>query len=684
MNPKKLLEPASIAIIGASPETLWTRNILFGLRRGGYRGEVWCVNPGRATVLGFPCFAAIDALPGSPDLAVVLLSSNRVPDTLRELARRGCGAAYVLAAGFEDADKLRALRALVNELGILLLGPNCNGFIRPDAGLHVWTGPIPRPYQAGSLAIVAQSSAVIASTITSAWDRALGFSAMIGTGNEANFTLTDALEYLADNADTRAILCYLEQFGDFRRFAKAVLRCRQNDKAVIVVATGRSQSSRQVTLSHTGAITAGPEIAKAALEALGVIQARDMDEALDAASLFVQLPRRAWRPIRNVGIVTISGGYGALAADTLADEGLALPALPPEVIEVLPEIVPKLNPMDLTATVYGWADGYPRIYDAFVKSDTFDAVIVLFGAWEGLERFNAPVAAWAYRVAKPVLLGGNEVMALSSTTRQLLELDPIPVIQGIRRIARALAAMNRHMSVPPRLTAEWGADAGRSWSGPQPAPFPDLAPALLEYQVKTVPWVEIGEGSGPASLPIEGPYVLKLESAELPHKSEHNAVRVNVSSAELAAVARQLRELARQLGLRKSKVIAQQMVAGRALELLIGAVVDPTVGPVLTVGLGGVTAELLNQRVHALCPLSAEQARELVAQLGIGPLFAGYRNQEAYDPNLFQLIADVSRWVYDHRGQLRELDLNPVLVRPGAGSTTIVDALAGFTPGGAS
>ena len=172
---KRMLEPECIAVIGATPDNMWTRNLLGGLEREGYRGRLYTINRGRGKVLGYPCYPKVAELPEAPDLAMILVSAKYVFDTLRELAEKGCAAAYVLAAGYEEHDKLEELRKVANDLGILILGPNCNGYVRPDSGLHCWGGPIPRPYKAGSLAFIAQSSAVAVSAANSCWDRNLGF-----------------------------------------------------------------------------------------------------------------------------------------------------------------------------------------------------------------------------------------------------------------------------------------------------------------------------------------------------------------------------------------------------------------------------------------------------------------------------------------------------------------------------
>ena len=256
--------PKVVAVIGASPDTLWSRQLLDGMRSHGFQGRVYVVNPSRSSVLGFQSFKSVADLPEKPDIAAVLLGAKHVPGMLEQVAATGCKAAYVLAAGFEKPDQLAALRAHAEKLGLILIGPNCNGFINAGAGLHLWTGPINRPYRHGTVALLGQSSGVLGALCCLTWDRGLGISFQISTGNQVNFALTDALNFLATNADTRVVVTYVEQFGDYPHFVEAVQKCRANNTPVIVVAVGRSEAGRGAALGHTGAITTTGAVTRAA------------------------------------------------------------------------------------------------------------------------------------------------------------------------------------------------------------------------------------------------------------------------------------------------------------------------------------------------------------------------------------------------------------------------------------
>jgi len=234
--------------------------------------------------------------------------------------------------------------------------------------------------------------------------------------------------------------------------------------------------------------------------------------------------------------------------------------------------------------------------------------------------------------------------------------------------------MQQYHRLQYRLADEWFSTPCKTWQGPDTATFPDLANELNDAGITTVDWWNLSKGEKPGA----GELAVKLESPQLLHKSDEQAVLLGVESSSADSSAKQLETIANNLDLLNYKIIAQQMVDDSKLELLVGALVDSSVGPVLTVGLGGVTAELQKQVTHALCPFDIEVARGLIAELRIMPLFEGYRGQPPLDDSLFQLLVNVSQWVYDHRDRLKELDLNPVFVRSTGNPALVGDALAIF------
>ncbi len=677
--------PKAVAVIGASPDTLWSRQLLDGMRGHGFQGRVYVVNPSRSSVLGYQSFKSVADLPEKPDIAAVLLGAKHVPAMLEQVAATGCKAAYVLAAGFEKPDQLAALREHAKKLGLVIIGPNCNGFINAGAGLHLWTGPINRPYRHGTVALLGQSSGVLGALCCLTWDRGLGISFQISTGNQVNFALTDALNFLATNADTRVVVTYVEQFGDYPHFVEAVQKCRANNTPVIVVAVGRSEAGRGAALGHTGAITTTGAVTRAAIEAAGAIPADTLDEALDRASVFAVTPPRAWRPVRTAGLISISGGWSALMGDYFADESIATPPLPESVTRLLPSWVENVtfnNPFDITAQIYGFAEVYYQMADEMIKHDGYDAVSIMFGNWDGGERFFAPVATWQGRIQKPIIASCIETSALKDSYREWLDSDPMPNVQGGQALARGFAAMRDYFDKPGYLPQGWCTDKPKRWKGPVVATFPDMAKPLSAYGLNCAAHATLLDHTGKAGKTKPTfPAVLKLESPQLPHKTEYGAVKVGIADDKACAAAvKALTAIASKQKLKHWSIIAQPMLdLSNSLELLAGIVHDHVAGPVLTLGAGGVLAELFDKHAHALCPITPAQAEVMIDRIGVRKILNGYRGKPALDvASLVSTLVGLSQFAYDHRGDLKELDLNPIIVPPAGTPTTLIDALARF------
>ena len=665
----RLLAPRSIAVVGASADHRLTRNLYRRLADSRLRGHVWAVNPKRTAVYEWPCVAALSDLPETPDLTVLMVGTNRVQPVLKELAEVGGRAAYVLADGFETAEKSTWLRDLCQDTGMRILGPNCNGFIDVNGNLPVWTGPTIRPYTKGHIAVIAQSSGIVAATVNSAWDRGLGLSWLISTGNEVDFKASDAVTHVAADEMTRAIICYVEEFRDYAAFAGAVGVARSEGVPTIIIPAGRSTSGRRATLSHTGSMTPGPAVTSAAIEAMGALEAHGLDEALDKASLFAQLAPRAVVDVKRVGVIAVSGGYATLTVDALEDAGLEVPQLPEDLAPHFPSDVTAQNPVDLTPHVYEWPDRYQELVKSFVDAPTFDAVVTVWGAWEGLERWFGPVWDHARLSKKPVILGGVEEMALSDGMRAVFDRQPLPFVQGSKRLARALAALHEFSDRRQRITDDWSVRTGDgSAHGMRDTPI------LKALAAAGVP---VAREFDPADPELVFPVVLKLDASELAHKTEIGGVIPGVEGpTELANAVRLLTDRAHQAGLDSWRIIAQEQIAAD-FELLAGVVVDPRVGPVLTLSPGGVLAELSAATVHALCPLDSDTALALVDRLGIARLASGYRGKRSADLQaLADVVVSLSQLAYRWRDDLLELDVNPIMLSPGG--AVAVDAWVRF------
>ncbi len=372
--------PRSVAVVGASEDPAkWGGSVLHNLRDGGYGGAVHPVNGRGGTVLGLQAYAALADVPATPELAIVAVGGPRAVEVVEECGRLGVRAAVVIAAGFAEAgeqgkDLQRGLAAAAEAGGVTLVGPNCMGVLSTAASLNAVGFVSLRPAR-GGLSVVSQSGNIGTQTLMAAERRGIGVQKFVSSGNQATTDANDFLEYLAGDAATDAVFLYLESVGDGRRFFD-LARAATPRKPVIVLRGGMSSGGRRAAGSHTGALAGSAEVFAAAVRQAGAVAVDDPDEALDVACVLSSLPRP---PGPRVAVVTLGGGWGVLAADALAAEGLQLAELPPAVLEAIGSLLPPFwshgNPIDLVASVAG---GVPeRVVELVAEADGVDSVLTL-------------------------------------------------------------------------------------------------------------------------------------------------------------------------------------------------------------------------------------------------------------------------------------------------------------------
>jgi acyl-CoA synthetase (NDP forming) len=372
--------PRSVAVIGASEDpTKWGGSVLRNLLDGGFGGALYPLNGRGGSVLGLPAYAALADLPETPDLAIVALGGVHAAQVVADAGRLGIRAAIVIAAGFGEAGRegealQQRLAAEAADGGLTMVGPNCMGVLCTSARLAAIGFVTLRP-DAGPLSVISQSGNIGTQLLMSAERRGVGVEKFVSSGNQAATDANDFLEYLADDPATGVVIMYLEGAGDGRRLFD-LARTTTPRKPVIVLRGGLSAEGRRAASSHTGALAGSAEVFAAAARQARVITAADPDEALDVAAVLAYLPRPAGP---RVAVVTLGGGWGVLAADALAAQGLRLAELPPDVLAAVGEYLPPFwshgNPVDLVATV---AHGVPeRVIELVAGSAAVDVVLTL-------------------------------------------------------------------------------------------------------------------------------------------------------------------------------------------------------------------------------------------------------------------------------------------------------------------
>jgi acetate---CoA ligase (ADP-forming) len=684
---RRVLEPASIAVVGASRRRGTVGGeLLHNVLASGFPGPVYPVNPSARTIQGVPAFRSIAAIPGRLDLAVVAVPATAVADVARECAEHGVGALVVVSAGFgevggEGAARQAELLGICRAAGMRLVGPNCLGVLNSAARLDATFAPGVPP--AGHVGFLSQSGALGLSIMERSADLGLGLSQFVSAGNKADLSGNDFLEYWAQDPGTEVVLLYLESFGNPRRFARAARRVSRS-KPVVAVKSGRSRAGARAASSHTGALVASSDVTVDALfQQAGVIRTDTLAELFDTASLLSRqpLPRG-----RRVAILTNAGGPGIMCADACEAEGLDLPGLPTgardELAAFLPAEASLRNPVDMIASA--GARDYERALDVLTRSGAYDAVIAIF------------IRPLATRTA-------DVVRALEGASRRVAsELPVLAVMMSGLESAVGDGALPRFRFPEEAVRALAHAVRYRAWRDRPDDLAPDLHGVRREDAARLLGtaaaggdrWLDAAEtaelfghyglplaasraaatpqDAGQAAAALGGPVVLKAVAPRLVHKTDAGAVVLGLEGEEaVAAAARDMGERLTAAGHAPVTFLVQTL-APAGVEMLVGVASDPHFGPVVACGAGGVTAELERDVEVRLPPVTAHEATQMVGSLRCAPLLEGYRGAPRADrAALEDVVVRVAALAQTH-AEILELDCNPVIVAPDG--ACIVDA----------
>jgi acetyltransferase len=670
-------EARAVAVIGASANVSKVGgSVLANLRAGGFPGRLVAINTARPIVQGLPAVPSILDVTEPIDLAVIAVPAPAVLDTLKQCVTKGVPAAVVISAGFREAgEEGRAreaeLRAWLRQAPLRLIGPNCLGWIRPGRRLNLTFAPgMPA---AGTLGFFSHSGALGTAILDWSREHRLGFSLLASLGNQADVDETDLLGALADDADTRVILGYLEGVADGRAFF-AALSAAAARKPCVLMKAGRSLEGARAVSSHTGALAGSDRAFDAAVRQAGALRVTTLEEMFDVARALVagRTP-----PGRRVILLTNGGGLGILATDAAHDAALAVTPLPEptraRLSAVLPPHAATANPVDLIG------DATPSRYG--------DALHALAGESASLVVMLAPQAATdAAGVARAVLgatrdwpapvLGVFAGGARVHPGITVLEDAGVPCYPFPERAVRALAhtvALAEHRRRPAAAPAR-SVDRARlsaAVAGARAAGTLGIlegAPLLEAYGIDVVP-VRLARTPAEAAevaRALGTPVAIKIVSPDITHKTDVGGVALDLAAAGVeAASGSMLARVGRaRPGARLDGILVQAMAGGSVAELLLGMVRDPQFGPLVMVGFGGIFVELLGDIATRLAPVDPAEARAMLGELRMAPALGGFRGRPAADLDaLAETVSRFSRLVSDVPGLL-ELEINPLLATP--------------------
>jgi acyl-CoA synthetase (NDP forming) len=683
-----LLNPASVALIGVSndPGKASGRPLAF-LRRSGFAGTVYPINPNRPRVQGERAWSAVSALPEVPEHAFVMTPTDFVADVVRECIAAGVGAVTVLADGFTEngpagTARTRQLRQLLSGSATRLVGPSSLGVVNLRNGMVLTANAVfgePDPL-VGDILVVSQSGSMIGALVSRGKALGIGFASLVSVGSEIDLSVADIAAATLDDPGIRGYALFLESISDapgLRRFAAAAAAA---GRPVIAYKLGRSSAGAELARSHTGALAGEEEVSAAFLSDCGIARVHTLDALMEATVLARQVRPATLRRVPRVGVVTSTGGGAAMVVDQLGVLGIDVTQ---PTAETFAQLAARGAPahtariVDLTLNGARYEVMRPAL-DTLTQAREHDLLVVVLGSSARLEPETAvrpivEVAGNGLPVAVFLAPHAPEAAALLTTA-------DIPVFRTPESCADAIAAIFSRRFRDLALTVR-GHQAGR---GPVPARRPSAGQAGDEnsaYQVLDAIGVPraatvVLNGDEVTGLPFDYPVAAKVLSAQIPHKTDVGGVVLGIEDAAgLRAAAAAIRaSVARHRpDLAPPPILVEPMETGQA-EVLVGYRVDRQAGPIVLVAAGGELTEMFTDRSLRLAPVDLATARDMIGEVRSLRRLAGYRGRPPGDSEaLAQAIANLSNLAFDSR--VVELEINPLLVRGIGQGVIAVDAL---------
>jgi acetate---CoA ligase (ADP-forming) len=675
-----LFDARGIAVLGATEgNSRAGGRALQVLKMVDYNGPIYPVNPSHAVIQDLKAYKSVADVPDPVELAVISLSAERVPDAIRECARRGLRGAVVFADGFSDRPDVESdLRAALNEAralsGLRMIGPNTIGMRAMTSNVFAtFAGDIELGTKVGSVAFISQSGGL--GTYfgkTSLERRGVGMRYLIDTGNEIDVTAADCVDHVARDPAVNCIGLMIEGSKDGRGLARAAERAVALGKHVVFFKSGRSSEGLAQAASHTGALAGRAELFDAEMRAIGAHVVQDESEMIDSIVLCAHGKVPAGR---GLGVVTSSGGFGVLSVDAAIAHGLTAPepTIPPTEEQKAELSSTKFaNPFDTSSSISAGPKGPETALDWMISQPGIDAVVMFhfYSAYkpDRQERMFSLMAGAAKRTKKPVFVCG---VAPPEFEKRLLNAGVI-CFEESARLARALSlvaprpqASDRPVSTAadtPHQGTVSGAAARKAMAHLQNLPHVETTIVRDADDVRTRQ-KQLGKR-----------IILKVESDQHAHKSEFGLVEGPLDAAEIDEAFARLVAARAACGAQNTPVVMQPFERG--VELVLGAYTDPIFGPAVMVGIGGIFLEVLKDVAFAAAPVPIARAKQMILGLKGAPLLLGARGKPVADIDAAAAaLSDLSQFLADAKGAYSEIDINPLIVREKGRGVVAVDAL---------
>ena len=676
-----LFHPKSFAVVGAASDLNRLGGIPLKLSmQYGFPGPIYPINPRREEIAGLKCYPDVASLPKAPEFALICTPRKDVLAALAQCAERGVKAAAVITSGFaETGPEGMALQEKILELreqsGMRVLGPNCMGVVHVRSRLMATFTISIRdddPLIPGTVAIVTQSGAMGACMLTGFQTSGSGISSLVSLGNEVDVDFAECVEYFIDDPHTRVIGGYLESVREGERLKRAALRALERGKPIVLFKGGKTKEGARAARTHTAAISTLSEVFDAFAAQYGIQVLDSMDEFIEIVDFLART-----KPMQGngVGVLSFSGGLGALAADRCTEAGLMLPVLSKTTQEklagVLPDYAPKENPVDLVSLMVSQPESQPlkTAGEAVTEDESVDALLFLMGVYHHVgDQIAAEVKALLESAQIPVafawLTGPRDQI-------EALRKASVPVFGDYARAIRGLESLfslnkaREAASTRPRSVDLGRAETAKRFireSTPSPDGFlpPEACTEILGLYGVPKPrevLVNTPEEALKTWEELQTPVALKVMSEGLSHKTEAGGVILSLDTpAKVLAGAERLLDLAND-----GRLLVQEMIED-GLEFLIGISNDPTFGPCIAAGLGGIYVEVLNDVARLLPPFNTREAESALSGLRSSTIFDGFRGGPTVQiPLISDIMSRISELATELEDLIAEMDINPLI-----------------------
>ena len=700
MTESVFLSPKSIAVIGASDKEGSVGRAITSNIMKGYKGTVFPISPSRDTVFDQKAYKSVLDVPEEIDLAVIITKNTIVPTVLEECGQKKIQGAVVITAGFKEVDeegkKLeQQLKDISKKYNLRIIGPNCLGVMNLDPQTMMNSTFLKITPKSGEIALVSQSGAICAALVEDASAQGIGFSAVISMGNKADMTEIDILKMLAEHEQTKVIVMYLEDMGNGQEFLKVCKQITKKNtvkKPVLVLKSGRSPEGAKAAMSHTGALMGSDEIYDALLKQSGAIRVDTMEELFDYATAFSKQPL----PIEgDLVIVSNAGGPAIISTDSCSKLGIKMAKIE-EIRSKIDAVIPpwgsSRNPVDIV----GDADfnRFENVLNEVLQHKNVGSVISMCtpSATLNYDKLAEVIVKMSKKYKKTMLAS---LMGLDEgiTNREILAAGDVPYYTYAEGSIRALNAMlsfvdwvkapdgtvtefevdkDKVSSVLDKVKSEGRTnlleDEGREILDAYGFPLPNSAVAATEDEAVD------------AANKIGYPIVMKIASPQIVHKSDAGGVKVNLTNDdEVRNGFKTIMENAKKYdsnAVIKGVLIVEMVKGGK--EMIIGSKLEPGMGPVVMLGMGGIYVEILKDVTFRLAPLTNQEANDMISSIKTKKLLDGVRGEKPSDINkLSECIQRLSQLVTDFK-EIKELDMNPVLVMEDGEGCKILDVRIGI------